>query len=77
MSKWSFADGTLTDILFTTTTSFSILKFLMTHKYTMNWILSRTFLTEESIHNLTLEVNTYASFVLIVLLLLKIGCLRH
>ena len=32
----------------------------MTHKKMMNWILSRTFLTNEPIYNLTLEIQSQA-----------------
>ena len=62
MSKWSFGNAILmTDwkAVFSATLHFIVLKFWMTHKQIMNWILSRTFLTKEPIYNLTLEI--YAS----------------
>ena len=62
MSKWSFGNAILmTDwkTVFSATLHFIVLKFLMTHKQMMNWILSQTFLTKEAIYNLNLEI--YAS----------------
>ena len=62
MSKWSFGNAILmTDwkTVFSATLHFIVLKFLMTHKQMMNWILSQTFLTNEAIYNLNLEI--YAS----------------
>ena len=61
MSKWSFGNAILmTDwkTVFSATLHFIVLKFLMTHKQMMNWILSQTFLTKEAIYNLNLEIYT-------------------
>ena len=42
--------------VFTATMHFIVLKLWMTHKQMINRILSRTFLTKEPIHNLSLEI---------------------
>ena len=60
--EMSFSDAILmTDwnTVFTATMHFIVLKLWITHKQMMNWILSQTFLTKETIYNLSIEI--YAS----------------
>ena len=59
-SKWSFGNAILMNdwnTVFIATLHFIVLKFWMTHKQMINWILSKTFLTKELIYNLTLEIH--------------------
>ena len=59
MSKWSFGNAILMKDCVQCHIALLVLKFWMTHKQIMIWILSQTFLIKEPIYNLTLEI--YAS----------------
>ena len=61
ISKYNFGNATLTDILFTDARSFSI---EIPNDANVLWTVFflKRFLTEKTIHDLTLETNLYGSF---------------